>query len=274
MNLEEESEKRLDLNDHIILELDILGYRNLIQEDDETRILRQFDLMVTTVKKDIAGIHDINNTIHWKMYSDNFLIYAQLPTNENLKYATIMGVLLLGCKLQYRLITDFGYMSRGGCCFGKLHVDETYVFGSGLVEAHNLEIEHKEPTISVAQDVVEYLSHRESNFPDTVESKSFIRKKDNSLFVDYLNFIIVITRKYINTDEWINHTIHDHRNVYETKLRPRLINSIERNKNNENEVYKLNYKNKWFINYHNTICTENCFFNEMIKASDLNDLTN
>mgnify|MGYP000041928202 FL=1 len=114
MSLDIESERHLDVSNHIILVLDILGYSDQILENDETQMLQQFDSLVTTVKNDIAKMSDINYRIQWKMYSDNFLIFAPLPEDEDFLHLTIKGVLTAGAMLQLRLTTEYGFMSRGG----------------------------------------------------------------------------------------------------------------------------------------------------------------
>lgn len=271
MGTEAESEKSLDVSGHIVLVLDILGYSNLILNSDETQMLNQFDSMVNLVRSDVAKMNRANSRIRWKMYSDNFLIYAPLPEDEDFLHLTVKGVLMTGAWLQYRLITEYGYMSRGGCCFGNLYVDESYVFGSGLVNAHIMEEGHREPTISVAADVADYLVSRRSGFYDPLESMSLIRRDENGCYVDYLTHVVNMATRSVNERRSllrIDDTARYHRVAYETIIRPRLMKSIERNKDDEKKMSSLEYKNRWFVDYHNSICEERCFLDEIIEISD------
>ncbi len=271
MGTEAESEKSLDVSGHIVLVLDILGYSNLILNSDETQMLNQFDSMVKSVRSDVAKMSGVNCRIRWKMYSDNFLIYAQLPEDEDFLHLTVKGVLMTGAWLQYRMITEYGYMSRGGCCFGNLYVDESYVFGSGLVKAHVLEKEHREPTISVAADVAYYLVSRRSGFHDPLESMSLIRRDEKGCYVDYLTHVANMATRGVTENGSllrIDDTARYHRVAYETIIRPRLMKSIERNKDDEKKMSSLEYKNRWFVDYHNSICEERCFLDEIIEISD------
>lgn len=275
MGTEAESEKSLDVSGHIVLVLDILGYSDLILNSDETQMLNQFDSMVKSVRSDVAKMNRANSRIRWKMYSDNFLIYAPLPEDEDFLHLTVKGVLMAGAWLQYRMITEYGYMSRGGCCFGNLYVDESYVFGSGLVKAHVLEKEHREPTISVAADVADHLVSRCSGFYDPLESVSLIRRDEDSCYVDYMTHVANMATRSVNENKTllgIDDTARYHKIAYETKIRPRLMKSIERNRGNPDKVNSLKYKCRWFVEYHNTICEERCFPDEIIEISDQSDL--
>lgn len=275
MGTEAESEKSLDVSSHIVMVLDILGYSDLILSSDETQMLNQFDSMVNTVRSDVAKMNRANSRIRWKMYSDNFLIYAPLPEDEDFLHLTVKGVLMTGAWLQYRLITECGYMSRGGCCFGNLYVDESYVFGSGLVKAHIMEEEHREPTISVATDVADYLVSRRSGFYDPLESMSLIRRDENGCYVDYLTHVVNMATRSVNERGSllrIDDTARYHKVAYETMIRPRLMKSIERNSDNIKQVNSLKHKSRWLVDYHNTICEELCF-QEIIETFDSIDLT-
>lgn len=277
MGTEAESEKSLDVSSHIVMVLDILGYSDLILSSDETQMLNQFNSMVNSVRSDVAKMNRANSRIHWKMYSDNFLIYAPLPEDEDFLHLTVKGVLMTGAWLQYRMITEYGYMSRGGCCFGNLYVDESYVFGSGLVKAHIMEEGHREPTISVAADVADHLVSRRSGFHDPLESMSLIRRDEKGCYVDYLTHVANMAIRSVNENGSllrIDDTARYHRVAYETMIRPRLMKSIERNKDDEKKMSSLEYKNRWFIDYHNTICEERCFSDEIKKISDTDDLMN
>ncbi len=275
MSEAEELNRHLDVSNHIVLVLDILGYSDLILNNDETQMLNQFDSMVNSVRRDVARMSDANSRISWKMYSDNFLIYAPLPEDEDFLHLTVKGVLMTGAWLQFKLITEFGYMSRGGCCFGNLYADKSYVFGSGLVKAHVLENGHREPTISVATDVADYLINRCSGFHDPLESMSLIRRNEDRCYVDYMTHVANMATRSVNENKSllrIDDTARYHRIAYETKIRPTLIKSIERNRGNPNKVDSLKYKSKWFVEYHNTICEERCFPDEIIENSDSSDL--
>ena len=46
MSETEESNRHLDVSNHIVLVLDILGYSDLILNSDEAQMLNQFDSMV------------------------------------------------------------------------------------------------------------------------------------------------------------------------------------------------------------------------------------
>lgn len=271
MGTEAESEKSLDVSGHIVLVLDILGYSDLILNSDETQMLNQFDSMVKSVRSDVAKMNRANSRIRWKMYSDNFLIYAPLPEDEDFLHLTVKGVLMTGAWLQYRMITEYGYMSRGGCCFGNLYVDESYVFGSGLVNAHIMEEGHREPTISVAADVADYLVSRRSGFHDPLESMSLIRRDEKGCYVDYLTHVVNMATRGVTENGLllrIDDTARYHRVAYEMIIRPRLMKSIERNKDDEKKMSSLEHKNRWFVDYHNSICEEHCFLDEIIEISD------
>ena len=233
MNDGSESNTHLDVSNHIILVLDILGYSDLILNSDETRMLQQFDSMVTSIRENIAKMSGVNSRIQWKMCSDNFLIYAPLPKDADFLHLTVKGVLMTGATLQYKLITEHGYLSRGGCCFGNLYVDESYVFGSGLVKAHDLENGHRQPTTSVATDVAECVMSRKSGIHDPLESMTLVRRTEDECFIDYLRFIIHIATRSVNEGNYflrIDDTVHYHKATFEERILPSLKKSIEKNR--------------------------------------------
>lgn len=63
---------------HAILLLDIQGYKDRIVNSDEDELLQSFDGIIQYVRSTLSDLNKINDMIHMRMYSDNFLIYAKL----------------------------------------------------------------------------------------------------------------------------------------------------------------------------------------------------
>ena len=100
---------------------------------------------------------------------------------------------------------------------------------------------------------------------------SLIRRDEKGCYVDYLTHVANMATRGVTENGSllrIDDTARYHRVAYETIIRPRLMKSIERNKDDEKKMSSLEYKNRWFVDYHNSICEERCFLDEIIEISD------
>ena len=63
---------------HVLLYLDIQGYRDIIKHNDEDQLLQSFDEIVEYAKSTLGGLNCIYNVMQMRMYSDNFLIIFRI----------------------------------------------------------------------------------------------------------------------------------------------------------------------------------------------------
>lgn len=249
---------------HVILVLDILGYSDRILNSDEDKMLFDFDKMIKDVQSDLNQLIKINNQIHYKMYSDNFLIYAPLSVDDDFTQITVKGVILSGLLLQYRMLTEYGYMTRGACCVGNMYANDSYVYGSGIVKAHTMEKNHSEPTTVVSDDVRKLLLELRADRPDSKETMQMIRQINEVTFIDYLNFAIYRMNRIGMAPDCSDYVMINHKQTYDRMIRPELIKTIKRNSNDSKLKGSIEAKNKWFVDYHNTICKEGGFSNNYL----------
>lgn len=254
---ENDKGSKLKTTRHIILLLDIQGYKDLILNSDEDSILQSFDEIVESVKSILGGLNDINNVMQMRMYSDNFLIYSELTGDAVYDHMMTDLILKFGALIQSKLMIDLGLMSRGSVCIGKMYQNETYVYGSGLVEAYEMESGHKMPMIVVSSEIIDILQNTETypgDINNSIEYTMPITTSKEGVFVDYLKIYLWCVVKEAH-DSGNKNKIHDpiiyHKIAVENKLIPRCKDACLRKKDNAEFVERMKNKIEWVIQYHN-----------------------
>lgn len=242
---------------HVLLYLDIQGYRDIIKHNDEDQLLQSFDEIVEYAKSTLGGLNCIYNVMQMRMYSDNFLLYSELTENAVYNHMIVDIVIRFGALIQAKLMIDLGLMSRGSVCIGKMYQNETYVYGSGLVEAYEMENKHVIPMIAVSSEIEEILQNAEtcpSDINNSMEYTMPITTFEKGVFVDYLKIYLWYVVKKAH-DSGNKNNIHDpiiyHKIAIENKLIPECKDACFRKKENIEFIEKTKEKIEWIIQYHN-----------------------
>ena len=124
------------LKKHVITYIDLLGTKEKIKNDTDGQVLKILnDLYCQAIK---AFTQDIKEHIKMKIFSDNIIIARELPSNEENVPFLINQMIGVAACFQFLLLGG-RWPSRGGLTIGDLYMDNTFVWGSGLVRAYELE---------------------------------------------------------------------------------------------------------------------------------------
>lgn len=252
----------MEVRNHIVLFLDILGYSNLItsckdSQEENCYLDKIYTIMSNLseyIEKRNNAIDQRNNNLHLSrfrslLFSDNILFFAPYE-NETDMYNLYMNLLygLSEFLLQY---TKDDIFFRGGIAKGNLFYDEKlhFVFGSGLVNAYNLESSKAEyPRIAI---------DKELNPPSILVG--IVEDNKGIYYLDYLS---------------LGHSLICYQNMPQHNYEY-FLSCLEEQKNAISRAYKRYKENerifskyKWLAQYHNDFCARNRF-NDYIVEIDL-----
>lgn len=228
-----EEKKNLKLENHLILYIDILGYRQQIEAHGEDKFLAMiddsFERVMSFVKMD-----NINEDFEfkYKIFSDNIIVSLRF-TGINVY---VMDFLNTAQMIQKGFIAR-NILIRGAITIGNLYIDDNYVYGSGLIKAYELESKYAiSPRIIIDHETYGFLM----NFP---ESKFIIRAfredDDGYFFIDYLY-------PGINNSSLKNYFMFDFIKTH----RDYITEKISEFKKDDYVMQKY----LWCKEYHNKIC--------------------
>jgi hypothetical protein len=120
-------------------------------------------------------------------FSDNVVVSAP-PTADGLA-----AVVLFCFAFSWRLLVQWGYLCRGAIVKGPLHHRDSMIFGSGLIDAYNIESQVADvPRIIVRRDVVEDIEELSENQEFLRNFRPQIRRSDDGPFI--INFLAPISK--------------------------------------------------------------------------------
>lgn len=135
--LEEEKEKKFD--NYIIAYIDFLGIKEKMNNDSSFESLQILKFLLSGTQRTANYISDINsiNEFDIKIFSDNVVIAQKI--NEEKLSTQIISIINLVSSIQFCALLQFDFWLRGGITIGELYIDNSVVWGTGLVEAYNIE---------------------------------------------------------------------------------------------------------------------------------------
>ena len=231
-NLETE-EKKFD--EYIIAYIDFLGIKDKMIKDSSFESLQILKFLLSGTQKTASYISDINaiNNYQVKIFSDNIVI-AQKVDKVKLS-EQIISIVNLIASIQFHALLQFDFWLRGGITIGELYIHSSVVWGTGLIDAYNIE-------------------NSLANFPRVILSDKLLKKyeecKKNALnlyglikqdfdglwFVDFI-FVAPNLKMIPTISEFLNEKVVCY----------------------SNESDRVKQKINWMITYFNTYC---CKFRE------------
>lgn len=156
--------------------LDILNCKNIIETDSSDEHLNKIRNIYTSWRQMINERDIAFSQIQLKIFSDNIL----LSVNVDCHRAADRILECVADIAEHFLVC--GYKLRGGVCKGKLYIDDTFVWGKGLVDAYNMEsTEAKYPRILLSDDVVHSASKHLADIMFSTDTAH-----DNRTYLNYL----------------------------------------------------------------------------------------
>lgn len=249
----------MEVKNHIVLFLDILGYSNLItsckgSQAENCYLDKVYKLMTTLsrfIEKRNASIDNRNDNLHLSrfkslLFSDNILFFA--PYEDKLDMSNLYINLLYGLSeflVQYPKDDIF---LRGGISTGSLFYDEKlhFVFGSGLVKAYFLESNiAKYPRIVIDKEL------------DPSEILlGIVKDEEETWYLDYLS---------------LGHSLICYENKPEQNYK-HFLACLDEQKSAITRAYQKYKQNQsilpkyqWLVKYHNAYCTTHKLNNYIIE---------
>jgi len=171
---------------HLIAYLDFLGFEEKMTQEKSRyslKILKYLLRGARSVANSISHTNDINE-FQIKIFSDNIVI-SQKVEQEILSNQITSLVNLVG-SIQFHALMYFGFLIRGGITIGELSIDSTIVWGTGLIDAYNIENNLANyPRIIISQKLLkeyELCKQKEINLYD------FIKEDFDGLW--FINFLL------------------------------------------------------------------------------------
>lgn len=190
--------KKPEESDCLIAYIDLLGTKEYIDKGESKTIFDViYDVFTLTTKGfakfKLLGFNDLN----FKIFSDNILISiksdeANLPKN----YETLSDFLtMLLIMFVYK-----GVFFRGGITYGKLAIDDTIVWGKGLIDAVQLEEQIAiYPRIVLSDSLVNLLDSFLKENESFNDVYSCFTDFDGCVYLDYIYYDEKSTEKILDT---------------------------------------------------------------------------
>ena len=170
--------------EYLIAYIDFLGIKERMRQKSSFESLQILKFILAGAKKNAAFLADINliNNFEIKVFSDNVVIAQRIK--KDCLADQIISILNLVSLIQFEALIQFDFPLRGGITIGELFIDESIVWGTGLIEAYNIENNLANyPRVIVTQKVIESYDTCSSK---TVNLYSIIKEDNDGLwFVDY-----------------------------------------------------------------------------------------
>lgn len=252
----------MEVQPHIILLLDILGYKNLIKNTSPQKSENDYLVEIHTLMSSLSSFieyrnkriddkieYDLNlSRFKYIIFSDNILFFA--PYNSEIDSSNLYSNLIYGLSEFLFQYPKDDIFFRGSITKGLLFYDENlhFIYGSGLIRAYELE-----SNIAVYPRII---------IDPCLKPVSFLvgwaQDSDKNWYVDYLT---------------LGHALlSDDRNGKPLMSQKQLLRHLENHKNAIQESLskyqadeKVFQKYKWLANYHNRFCNHMNLHDLVIK---------
>lgn len=229
---------------HAVAHIDILGFKELIENADRTNTVYQFGEAIDTA---IQQVRHISPDAKFKTFSDN--ICCSLPlTDEPKSSNNLFNFILILAAIQNEMTIGFGHFVRGGASIGVHYQSEHTVVSKPFTEAYLLESKSAiVPRIILDSKLVEKLGIIEGE--NTLYSmQAFIKLlliRDNSETTPSINYLSIIIFKYLLKWRDISYMEKELSDVLERHRN--LITTAMAQSNKQDVISKM----RWSANYHN-----------------------
>lgn len=169
----------------IIAYFDILGYKEFLRDpgNDEYELLSSISTEFGKLNKINDKYDETNNALSIKTFSDN-VILAVKPIATSAERNALDFLATMICVVQLLFLERHNLLIRGSLLYGNILIDDTMVFGEGLVKA--VELEAKEaiyPRVIVDSSIAKRFGDGASVAPYIAEDY------DGKLYLDPFSII-------------------------------------------------------------------------------------
>ena len=123
---------------HIIAYIDMLGTKAKIKSKDSTSAFSSIKLIYEQMSNLFTTGSFAPENIKVKVFSDNIIIAKATYPSDEVVAVNLNQMIALAASFQFRSMIS-GWPVRGGVAIGDLYIDNTFVWGEGLLRAYELE---------------------------------------------------------------------------------------------------------------------------------------
>ena len=215
---------------YLIAYVDFLGIKEKMNKENSYESLFYLKVLLSDILHKATSVKNINTIDDFKIkvFSDNIVIAQKIKAD--IIDAQIISIINLISLLQFEAFFQFDFSLRGGVTIGDLYIDDEVVWGTGLIEAYQIEDKLANyPRVIVSQKVIcEYERCQEKS----LNLYSMIKQDiDGYWFIDYLLAVPNIRIIPLLSDSLAN------------------IASLHTNDND-----RVKQKINWVISYFNSYC--------------------
>lgn len=242
---------QLEVKEYYIAYFDVLGYKQKINELGENNFLEiMYSTLLTSMDifEFITGESEINfigsnlkfsmNNFYFNIFSDNICISILKTNDEYVNYRLLLTLIRNLNHLQRNLMGQYNILIRGCITQGMLFCMNGFLYGSGLIKAHNFEDKIAiYPRIIIDDEcklMIEKYKRDESYY---IYENLIEADKDGYSFISYM--------RDLKQGHCIDSVMYDY-----LVLHKYLLES-EYKKQTDNRIIE---KYIWCIQYHNKIC--------------------
>lgn len=186
---------KINTSKHIICYIDLLGTKDRIAKDSNSDYLNVINDSYNEAIKIVNAISYLATELSYriKIFSDNIIIASESDINrkdDNHIAIALNRMTLIAMAIQRELLKQDIFI-LGGITWGELYIDETFVYGKGLLDSYKLECEKAlYPRIIIDDELIKLSEYCLQENEDNVLQLYNIKKdKDKLYFLDYLNYI-------------------------------------------------------------------------------------
>ena len=186
--------------------VDILGYKDLIQNESQEREIELFNDLKNTIDTALAATvkstkelliflenkdgnsEKISERLRVKQFSDN--IYFSFDYDEQNDLDLYLGIYIISniSALYQRLMLAKGYFVRGGIAIGLNMVDKNFIFSTALIKAVETEKETIYPRITMHSELKDkFISAIQNPFQDITKGL-YIQDWTEHIFLNPFNY--------------------------------------------------------------------------------------
>jgi hypothetical protein len=235
----------------VVAFVDILGYRDLViesaQNGTEQEFLQKLHNALSEATKSIYPhknellrkfLKEDNHAV--RAFTDNIVIGYPIKGKGDAEVE--LGMIFSHLSYYQMIMIINGFFVRGGIGIGNLYMDDTVVYGQGLIDAYNAEQSlARDPRIVLnksAKDAVEKHLEYYGRTKSAPQVSYFYKDSDGQFFLNYLDTIIPESGNVYKKE------LETHKNIIEKKLIEYENNPV------------LWSKYLWVANYHNFYCSQ------------------
>lgn len=181
---------------YMVIYIDLLGVKNAIKQDYNDDFLNDIHMLYKNVSvivnqmMPITGIEDCK----FKIFSDNIIIAIPSNITQRDDHHPVIALNRAQTAAMFlqREFLKKDILIRGGVTYGKLYIDDVFVWGKALISAYELEDKIAIfPRIIVDKCILqkEFLNILDDDFYHNLLSSYQVREDfDGEYYFDYLNF--------------------------------------------------------------------------------------